>query len=99
MRQREQVGGRYRFGALLAKPVTPAVQALHRGFHLEKSGASGGQTLRRLASLETEGSRSHLPRLIVNHGETFHLLPPQILQLFSQTQTFQRRERTEVGHV
>jgi hypothetical protein len=61
---------------LLASAVTATVQALHRGLHLEEIGAGGGPSLS--------------PGSVVNDGENFHLLPPQLLQLFAELQTFQR---------
>ena len=71
MRHRQQVGDRYRSGALLANAVTSAVKAAHCGFDLDEYGARGSQLLQ----------RSRAPCPMVDDREDFDLLPPEILKL------------------
>ena len=66
--------------------------AVHRGFHLEENGSRSSPLLRKLALLDTETGRSPSPGSVVNDGENFHLLPPEILQLFPEVQTYERRQ-------
>jgi len=90
LRRREQVNDRYRFSTLLAEAIPPAIHALHRCFHLVEDGAGGGPLSPELVLLNADPDRSPSPGPMVNDGENFHLLSPEILQLLPQVQPLQR---------